>query len=111
LSQGELAQCHDSELGIHYLAALELKQHSVRGNHLHHTKVEHLYLMRGEIELVAQEMASGELAQLVLQAGDLAIIQPGVAHAFKVLQSGFALEFAPTRFDPADIHPHPLIQA
>ena len=109
LTQGELAQFHDSELPIHYIAALELREGGVRGNHYHQTKVEHVYLMRGEIELIAEEMASGERAEVVMQAGDLAIIQPGVAHAFRVRQPGVAIEFAPTRFNPSDVHRHNLI--
>lgn len=109
LTQGELAQFHDSEVSIHYIAALELKEGSVRGNHYHRKKMEHVYLMGGEMELIAQEMKSGERAEFVMQAGDLVIIQPGVAHAFRVRRPGVAVEFAPTRFDPSDIQHHSLV--
>jgi len=109
LTQGELAQFHDSDLSVHYIAALELREGSVRGNHYHQTKVEHVYLMRGEIELIALEMKSGERVEVVMQAGDLVVIQPGVAHAFRIRQPGLAVEFAGTRFDPSDIHRHSLL--
>ncbi len=109
LPQGELAQFHDGALPIHYIAALELKKGAVRGNHVHLRKIEHMYVTRGELEVVGQAMDTGELAQLLVHAGDLVVIQPGVAHAFRILQGGVAIEFSPTRFDPADIQRHPLI--
>jgi mannose-6-phosphate isomerase-like protein (cupin superfamily) len=108
LPQGELAQFHDSDVAIRYIAGLELTPGSVRGNHYHQIKVEHLYVMQGELELVAQEMRSGDLVQVLMKPGDLAIIQPDVAHAFRILQPGSAVEFAPTRFDPTDVHRHQL---
>lgn len=104
LPQGELAQFHDSDVPVHYIAALELVTHSVRGNHYHHTKVEYAYLMRGAVELTFQDMASGERATLEMRAGDLVVIQPGVAHAYRTVEPGVGIEFAPTRFDLEDIH-------
>ena len=109
LPQGELAQFHDSETPAHYIAAIELVAGTVRGNHYHDSKVEHVYLMRGEMELVARRMATGEQVGVEMEPGDLAIIQPGVAHALRILQPGVAIEFAPGRFDPADIHRFELI--
>ena len=109
LSQGGLAQFHDSDVPIHYIAALELVRGSVRGNHSHRIKEEHVYVMQGELELIVQEVESGERAQVRIRTGDLAIIEPGVAHAFRVIHEGTAIEFAPTRFDPSDVHRHALI--
>jgi mannose-6-phosphate isomerase-like protein (cupin superfamily) len=109
LPQGELAQFHNGAPPIHYIAALELRTGGVRGNHFHLKKIEHMYVTRGKLEVVAQDMDTREQGQLVVHAGDLMIIQPGVAHAFRTLQGGVAIEFSPTRFDPADIHRHLLI--
>jgi mannose-6-phosphate isomerase-like protein (cupin superfamily) len=106
LPQGMLAQFHDSEEPARYIAALELVTGTVRGNHHHHTKVEHVYLMRGALELIAEDVETGQRTQLAMKPGDLVVIQPGVAHAFRVIQEGVAIEFAPTRFDPADSHRH-----
>ena len=108
LLQGELAQIHDSELPIHYIAALELKDGGVRGNHFHRIKVEHTYVMRGELELVACDPATGHQLNLSMREGALVVIQPGIAHAFRTVRSGLAIEFAPTVFDPADVHKHAL---
>ena len=108
LPQGNLAQFHDSSEPVHYLAALDLVSGTVRGNHHHHIKVEHVYLMRGKLQLVAEDLETGEPTESAMEPGDLVVIQPGVAHAFRVMQEGVAIEFAPTRFDPADIHQHAL---
>ncbi|MCU0772103.1 MAG: hypothetical protein MUE94_10105 [Verrucomicrobia bacterium] len=108
LPQGELAQFHDGEPSIRYLAAFELLVSGVRGNHYHRTKVEHVYVVQGAMELAAQDLATGERVLVGLNAGDLAVIQPGIAHAYRVVRPGWAVEFAPSAFDPADIHPHPL---
>ena len=102
LVQGDLAQVHDSEEGMRFIAVLELKTGSVRGNHSHREKEESFYLVSGELELHAEDLESGEREVVMLAAGDLAVIRPGGAHALRVLQPGLAVEFAPQRYDPAD---------
>jgi mannose-6-phosphate isomerase-like protein (cupin superfamily) len=109
LAQGELAQIHDSDPGIHYIAVLELLEGSVRGNHYHTAKVEHMYVMCGRIEWIVEDRDSRDRKGMTMESGDLVVIQPGLAHAFRVLQPGVAIEFSPTRFNPGDIHPYPLI--
>lgn len=108
LPQGELAQFHDSAEGIRYIAALELKTKGLRGNHFHESKVEHVYMVRGRMRVIARDLDSDEEVEMELETGDLAVIQPRIAHAFRVLEEGAAIEFAPGRFDPTDIHPYSL---
>ena len=52
LPQGELAQFYDDPQGIHYLAFIELKEGTKRGNHFHRIKEEYIYLLSGELVLV-----------------------------------------------------------
>ena len=47
LPQGELAQFYDSEQGIRYIASIELKAGTVRGNHHHKIKREYIYVLSG----------------------------------------------------------------
>jgi len=108
LLQGELAQIHDSDLPIHYIAALELKDGGVRGNHFHRIKVEHTYVVRGALELIVCDPETGEQLSLAMREGSLVLIQPGIAHAYRTVRPGIAFEFAPTSFDSADIHKYPL---
>jgi mannose-6-phosphate isomerase-like protein (cupin superfamily) len=103
LPQGELAQIRDDEEGMRYMAVMELRPGTVRGNHLHQQKIEHVYIIQGQVELWMREGEGGKVEHLVLEAGDLAVIHPGVAHALRVTRPGWGIEFAPGRFDPADV--------
>ena len=109
LPQGELAQIYDADEPIRYIAFIEFREGGVRGNHYHQVKEELVYLIRGELQLVVEDIHSRLHETIPLQAGDLAIIQPGVAHALRTIKPGQAVEFSKTRFDRADIHRHPLI--
>jgi mannose-6-phosphate isomerase-like protein (cupin superfamily) len=102
LPQGELAQFYDAEEGIHYIACLELTAGGVRANHYHSRKQEWIYLVRGRLNVVVEEMESKVRESFVLEAGDLALIGPGVAHVLQTLEPGFAIEFSPGRFDASD---------
>jgi quercetin dioxygenase-like cupin family protein len=108
LPQGELAQVHNSEDPIRYLAVFELREGGVRGNHYHHHKRESVYLIEGEITLLLQDLASGERAAVTVTAGDLVFISPGIAHALRTVHPGRGLEFAPDPLDPSDSFRHVL---
>jgi uncharacterized cupin superfamily protein len=108
LAQGELAQVYDAAEGIRYLAVIELREGNPRGNHYHKVKEEFVYMMQGEVSLVAEDIESKARETVRLQAGDLAFIQTGVAHALQVLRSGLAIEYSTARFDAADIYRYAL---
>ncbi len=109
LPQGELAQIHNGNPGIRYLAWIDLSSGSARGNHVHRRKDESIYLIAGELRVVVEDPASGERGEVRMQAGDLIRIPPGIPHALQPLVDGHALEFAPDPLDPADTFPHRLI--
>src|SRR5262245_25543636 len=81
LPQGDLALLHNSNEPIHFLAWIELKSGTIRGNHVHRVKKEFLYLMDGTVLLHLKETSSDEHQILQLTAGDLVTIEPGIAHA------------------------------
>ena len=108
LPQGELAQVYDSDEPIRYLAYIELREHTVRGNHYHRIKEEMVYLIQGELLLVVEDVHSKGREQVPLQTGDVAVIQPGVAHVLRILKAGHALEYSKTRFEAADTYRYPL---
>ncbi len=108
LPQGELAQMHDGEEPILYLAFIELRDGTVRGNHFHKVKKEYVYMLEGEVLLVAEDVESKTRETLRLEAGQLAIILPGVAHAMQVIKPGGAIEFSPSRFDAQDTCRYPV---
>jgi mannose-6-phosphate isomerase-like protein (cupin superfamily) len=104
LEQGELAQFYDGEEGMRYIAAIELHPGAVRGNHYHKSKIEWLYLLQGELVLRVMGVGDGTRDSLVLMPGELAVIPAGVAHALHTRAPGYAIEFSPIRFDPADTY-------
>jgi hypothetical protein len=102
LAQGELAQLYDGQPGIQYLAFIELRAHTVRGNHFHEVKQEFVYLISGQVLLVVEDVDSKARASSTLKPGDKAFISTRVAHALYVLEPGQAIEFSPTAFEAAD---------
>lgn len=102
LAQGELAQIHDGEEGIRYLAAVQLVSGTTRGNHYHRRKQEWVYLITGAVQLVVEDVETKVRESLPIVTGDLIYIPPNIAHTFVVQQDGTAVEFSPVRFDPAD---------
>ena len=102
LAQGELANFYDGDEGIRYIALIEMRLGQVRGNHVHRVKDEQVYVLSGQLLLVAQDGEAGERINIDLHPGDLVSIATGVAHAIKPMQTGYAIEFSRARFDPAD---------
>ena len=102
LAQGELAQIHDGEEGIRYLAAVQLVSGTTRGNHYHRRKQEWVYLITGAVQLVVEDVETKARAALPMVIGDLVYISPNIAHTFVVQQDRVAVEFSPVRFDADD---------
>ena len=108
LPQGELAQFFDGEEPIRYLAYIELRSGSARGNHFHKVKAEWIYLLSGEAMLLLEDIETKEQGIVSLKVGDLAFVQTGIAHAIQVIQPGQAIEFSNARFDAQDIYRYPI---
>src|SRR6478752_143983 len=70
LPQGELAQFYDDEEGIRYIASIELKVGTVRGNHYHKIKREYVYVLSGKLRLVVRELTTGKSEETELGAGE-----------------------------------------
>jgi mannose-6-phosphate isomerase-like protein (cupin superfamily) len=104
LPQVELALFYDGSDPIHYIAFIELKAGTQRGNHFHKHKFEWIYVLTGEFLLRAEEVETHERQKLTVRGGDLINIRPGVAHVLDIHQSGHAIEFSPARFDQGDIY-------
>ncbi len=102
LPQGDLAQLYDADEGLRYLAWLELKAGSMRGNHYHRGKREFFYLIAGRVELVLEELESGARVNWLLAAGDLVFLGPGIVHTYCPTADGQAVEFSAQRFQAED---------
>jgi quercetin dioxygenase-like cupin family protein len=104
LPQGELAQIHDGDEGMRYVAVIEFLPGVVRGNHFHKHKEEWVYLIQGEVRLTVEDTKSRARESLTLGAGDLVWIGVEIAHAFQANQAGCGIELSPARFDPQDTY-------
>lgn len=104
LPQGELAQVHDSEEAIQYLAMIELREGTVRGNHFHKAKREFIYVFSGQGQLLVEDIEAKLRETVSLMGGDLVFISPGLAHTLRVIKSGQAVEFSPSRFNATDTY-------
>jgi dTDP-4-dehydrorhamnose 3,5-epimerase-like enzyme len=109
LGKGELAQIHNDARGVRMIAYTELLAGIPRGNHYHRRKQEYVYLIRGSCRLVVKDVEEGDREESVLTAGDLVLIEPGIAHAVVPLENGHALEFSESTFDPDDTIAHALV--
>lgn len=108
LDQGELSHFWDGEEPIRYIAFVELRQGSIRGNHYHTLKREFLYVISGAVRLIVQDVQGRDRITLPVGTGELVEIGTRVAHAFQVVDAGQAVEFSEARFDGADVYPFPL---
>jgi len=108
LPQGELAQIWDGDPSINYIAYIELSAGSVRGNHYHLEKEEHVYLVHGQLTLVLEDTESKERLTLEMKTGSFVCIPTRIAHALRVNQSGGAIEFSTAHFNPDDTFKYPL---
>ncbi|MFM7099813.1 MAG: cupin domain-containing protein [Verrucomicrobiota bacterium] len=111
LPVGELVQLTDDASLLHYLAVLEIRAGTVRGDHVHPRREEWFYLVAGAATLHAAVPGQATPVALPLQPGDLVRIQPGLAHGLQVTQPGWAVEFSSTPFDPADTRRCPVVPA
>jgi quercetin dioxygenase-like cupin family protein len=109
LPQGELAQFYDGEEGMRYIASIELKQGTVRGNHYHKIKREYVYILSGRVSFVSLDLETDAREEIELAGGSLAFIEPGIVHALDVKENGLAVEFSPNRFDASDTYREKLV--
>jgi mannose-6-phosphate isomerase-like protein (cupin superfamily) len=80
-----------------------------RGHHYHERKIEHFYVLTGELELSLKDLESFASRKLSVKAGNRLAISPKVAHAFRSLTYCQVLEYSPEVYDPSDTHPYKVV--
>jgi len=94
---------------INFITILYMAPGSVKGNHFHKKKIEHITVLRGEVQVRLKDLGSGQEKVIPLQIGQTITIFPNVAHALQAIDDVQFLEVSPQSFDPADIFPEVLI--
>lgn len=107
--KGELTVLMDEGQLTRYMAYVEFREGIVRGDHYHKVRREYFYLIAGHASLRLEEVSTGRKESVALNPGDLAFIEPGIAHTFLPLSPGHAIEFAVEAFDAADVYRHIIV--
>ena len=91
--RGELALIEDGQQFQHlgYFSLLASKGY--RGGHYHNHKVEHFYIISGQLFVDLVDVETHEKNQVELQSGTKAIIYPGLAHRFHAIQDSQVIEY------------------
>lgn len=99
-AKGEIATLATGDLN--YLAYVDFPMDGEpRANHYHEEKLEHLYLVKGRLQLHYRRggAENAEVTTCEVAPGMLVVIEPGWAHAYVTLEEGMGIEFAPTPFE------------
>lgn len=106
---GEMARIFNGP-AMRFLAYIEFALGGrPRGNHVHHVKVEHLYVISGALESTFVNSLTGDTATRLVTAGDLVTVQPECAHVYQAREATHALEFSTSVYDPEDVERYPIV--
>jgi mannose-6-phosphate isomerase-like protein (cupin superfamily) len=111
--KGEMAQIlNRSDQAFKQLVYWELdstKSGQERGHHYHEKKIEHFYVLTGDLELSLRDLESSDSQKILLKAGNRVNISPRVAHAFRSFKYSQVLEYSSEPYDPSDTHSYKVL--
>ena len=93
---------------IEHVAIITSKSGSVRGNHYHPNLTQYVYLISGKYENLSKDLndKNPQTESTVIEAGDLVITMPMVAHAMKFLEDSVLLNLTPGHRDSSKFLEH-----
>ena len=80
-----------------------------RGHHYHGRRIEQIYVLTGELELLLKDIESSDNKKVIINAGNRVTISPRVAHAYRSLMYSQVLEYSPEPYDPIDTYPYKVV--
>lgn len=105
------------EKPITHVAIITSKKGSIRANHYHPKQWQYEYLISGEYESTTKDLRKGDDApteKRIIEAGDLVITPPMVAHAMRFTQDSTMLNMTDGQRDAERYEehtkPHKLIE-
>jgi dTDP-4-dehydrorhamnose 3,5-epimerase-like enzyme len=81
---------------------IETRANQVRGNHYHKETRELFFIVSGEIEVVIDDLNSGEHLELSFSKGDVFIIEPYELHTFRTRTDAQWINMLSKPMDPRD---------
>jgi hypothetical protein len=108
-ARGELAQIGGGRAS-QYLVYWDIQPlaGAFRGQHYHLKKEESMYILRGSMQALFEDIDTQERQKHILGEGTRLIILPRLAHKFIPLEFVQVIEFSPQPFDKTDAYPYPL---
>jgi hypothetical protein len=105
--EGELAQIAGGQV-FRYLVYWDIQPvaRAFRGQHYHLKKEESMYILRGIVQALFEDIDTQERKEQTLAEGARVIILPRLAHKFVPLEFVQVIEFSPQPFDPSDAFPY-----
>jgi dTDP-4-dehydrorhamnose 3,5-epimerase-like enzyme len=93
---------------ISHVAVITSKKGSVRGNHYHPEQVQYEYLISGSYESVSKDLRKKDSKEekMTIEAGDLVITPPMVAHAMKFTEDSIMLNLTTGKRDSHNLPEH-----
>jgi hypothetical protein len=111
--KGEMAQIlNRTDEAFRQLVYWELdstKSDQERGHHRHERRIERIYVLTGELELLLKDIDSSDSKKVIIKAGNRATIRPRIAHAYRSLMYSQVLEYSPEPYDPTDTYPYKVV--
>jgi len=111
--KGEMAQIlNRADEGFKQLVYWELdstKPDQERGHHCHERRIERIYVLTGELELLLKDIESSDSEKVIIKAGNRVTISPRIAHAYRSLMYSQVLEYSPEPYNPIDTHPYKVV--
>lgn len=93
---------------INHVAIITSKAGAVRGNHYHPEQMQYVYLVNGKYESVTTDVReeNGKKESIVVEAGDLVITPPMIAHAMRFLEDSVFLNLTTGHRDSDEFKEH-----
>jgi mannose-6-phosphate isomerase-like protein (cupin superfamily) len=111
--KGEMAQIlNRADEGFKQLVYWELdstKPDQERGHHCHERRIERIYVLTGELELLLKDIESSDSEKVIIKAGNRVTISPRIAHAYRSLMYSQVLEYSPEPYDSTDTYPYKVV--
>lgn len=93
---------------ISHVAIITSKAGSIRGNHYHPEQVQYAYLVSGKYESVSKDLndKNARVESKIINAGNLVITPPMVAHAMRFLEDSILLNLTTGQRDSDRFEEH-----
>ena len=72
---------------LNHVGIIITEKDAIRGNHYHKLSIQYTYVLSGKFEvLIAKSDSSENVKKIILEAGEIIIIPPGIIHRFRALE-------------------------